>query len=152
MRRICLAVVLSMPFIAAGTHAAFALAEETTKRAPAEKAGNVAIAAYAITLDVSGSPELRPWKPLPPALKDRRLYIARRTDGIRKRYLLNLGFFARRTAADAARKLLLADYPSAVVIGVTREEERESAKTAIGAPPSPVATTVTRSSSASVSS
>jgi tetratricopeptide (TPR) repeat protein len=141
MRRISLAVVLSLPFIAAGTHVTFALAEDATKHAPAKKAGNVAIAAYAVTLDVSGSPELRPWKPLPPALKNQRLYIAQRSDGVRKRYLLNLGFFSSRADANAARKLLLADYPSAVVIGVTRAEQSESVKTTIGAPPSPMAVT-----------
>jgi tetratricopeptide (TPR) repeat protein len=143
MRRTCLAVILSAPLIAGGAYAASALAVETagSKRVPDEKSGNIDIAAYVITLDVSGSPELRPWKPLPPALRDRRLYIARRADGIRKRYLLNLGFFARRVDAETARKLLLSDYPSAAVVGVTREEESESAKTAIGAPPTPMSVT-----------
>lgn len=138
MPRTCLGVVLTILLIALGAHPVLAFAQQAIddKRAAAAKHGKVAIAAYAIRLDVSGSPQLRPWKPLPAALKNRRVYLARQIDGIRKRYLLNLGFFVRRADAEAARKLLLADYPNAVVVGVTRQEQRESARTVIGAPAS----------------
>ena len=138
MRRACPGLVLTVLLIALGAHPVLAFAQRAIddKRATAAKTGKVAIAAYAIRLDVSGSPQLRPGKPLPAALKNRKVYLARQTDGIRKRYLLNLGFFARRVDAEAARKLLLADYPDAVVVGVTRREQREAARTAISAPAS----------------
>ncbi len=133
MRRACSATVLSALLIVALTLVRAQAATTTSEN------GKAKIVVYAITLDVSGSPELRPWKPLPATLTDRRLYIARHTDGVRNRYLLNLGFFPRRADANAARKLLLTDYPSAVVIDVTRAEEIESAKTTIGAPPTLIA-------------
>jgi tetratricopeptide (TPR) repeat protein len=91
-------------------------------------------AAYAVSLETSTNPRMQPTKPIPAALKAKRLYVGRLAEDERIRFSINLGFFREVEDAEAARKQLLADYPVARVIKVSFEDQQAAAKTAVTAP------------------
>lgn len=86
---------------------------------------------YAVNLASGRKAGLRPARPLPDAVKDRRLYVSSvKRDGA-VLYLLNLGFFASKREASEALALLAAAFPAAKVIPVTAAEQKASEKTAL---------------------
>lgn len=95
-------------------------------------------AAFALNLMSSTTAAPKPGAPLPPALKQQRLYVREtRRDG-KTLYALNLGFFTTEAEAENARRQIAATYPNAAVIRVSPQEREESVKTAVLAPAAPL--------------
>lgn len=90
--------------------------------------------AFAVSLETSTNPQMQPTKPVPDALKQKRLYVGRLAEGERVRFSINLGFFKTANEAEAARKQVLDNYPVARVIQVSFEDQQASARTVVTAP------------------
>lgn len=103
--------------------------------APAVAAGAFSPRAlYAVQLEESGSAVTTVRAPLPPSLKNYRLYTTQTRAKDQMRYQLKLGFFEKEEDVYAARNQLKAVYPDAKVIRITRDEQDDSVRTALVAP------------------
>lgn len=91
-------------------------------------------ALYAIQLEESDKDITKARAPLPPALKNYRLYAMQTGVKDKARYQLKLGFFEKEEDVYTARNLLKKTYPDAKVVRVTRNEQNDSVRTALAAP------------------
>lgn len=91
-------------------------------------------ALYAVQLEDSGKAVTSARAPLPPSLKNYRLYTTQTRVQDQIRHQLKLGFFEKEEDVYAARNQLKTTYPDAKVIRITRNEQNDSVRTALAAP------------------
>ncbi|MBI3569488.1 MAG: hypothetical protein HY082_00030 [Gammaproteobacteria bacterium] len=95
-------------------------------------------ALYVIQLEESEQAMRAARAPLPASLQNNRLYVTQTREKGKTRYQLKLGFFEKEQDVFAARQQLKAAYPNAKVTRATLDEQSNSVRTALVAPPAPV--------------
>jgi len=91
-------------------------------------------ALYAVQLEEGRKAITTARAPLPPSLKNYRLYTTQTRGKDLTRYQLKLGFFEKEEDVYAARNQLKTAYPDAKVIRITPDEQNDSVRTALVAP------------------